>query len=105
MVSGRAEHTLPPFVTEQIRMARLGLVWVRVRVRGTVVRVRVDLALTLTLTLILTLTLTLTLSLTLSSFPVLRSNMPMTQTLAAIKDLTPKMQAPARDTRVGGGVS
>ena len=55
------------------------------------------LALTLTLTLILTLTLTLTLSLTLSSFPVLRSNMPMTQTLAAIKDLTPKMQAPARD--------
>ena len=63
------------------------------------------LALTLTLTLILTLTLTLTLALTLSSFPVLRSNMPMTQTLAAIKDLTPKMQAPARDTRGGGGVS
>ena len=29
----------------------------------------------------------------------------LTQTLAAIKDLTPKMQAPARDTRVGGGVS
>ena len=55
--------------------------------------------LTLTLTLALTLNLTLTLALTLSSFPVLRSNMPMTQTLAAIKDLTPKMQAPARDTR------
>ena len=51
------------------------------------------------LTLPLTLPLTLTLTLTLSSFPVLRSNMPMTQTLAAIKDLTPKMQAPARDTR------
>jgi hypothetical protein len=48
VISGRAEHKLPPFVTEHIRMA---------------------------------------------SFPVLRSNMPMTQTLAAIKDLTPKMQA------------
>ena len=32
-------------------------------------------------------------------FPVLRSNLPMTQTLAAIKDLTPKMQA-EDDSRV-----